>query len=89
MPFCLTISEQASEMRLNNFQCHIKTGKQQERFVLILVKKIDVVFVSEDLKLRDKNHFWFFSSVIYSLNVGIQILAFFLSVVASSKQLTL
>lgn len=89
MPFCLTISEQASEMRLNNFQCHIKTGKQQDRFVLILVKKIDVVFVSEDLKLRDKNHFWFFSSVIYSLNVGIQILAFFLSVVASSKQLTL
>lgn len=67
----------------------MKTGKQQERFVLILVKKIDVVFVSEDLKLRDKNHFWFFSSVIYSLNVGIQILAFFLSVVASSKQLTL
>lgn len=77
MPFCLTISEQASEMRLSNFQCHIKTGKQQERFVLILVKKIDVVFVSEDLKLRDKKHFWFFSPVIYSLNVGIQILAFF------------
>lgn len=58
MPLYLTISVQASEMRLNNFQCHIKTGKQQERFVLILVKKIDVAFVSEGLKLREKNHFF-------------------------------
>lgn len=65
MPFYLTISEQASEMRLNNFQCHIKTGKQQERFVLILVKKIDVAFVSEDLKLRQKIYsFCFFLQLL-------------------------
>lgn len=41
-------------MRLNNFQYHIKTDKQQERFIPILVKKIDVVFVSEDLKWREE-----------------------------------
>ena len=67
MPLYLTISEQASEMGLNNFQCHIKTGKQQERFFLILVKKIDVAFVSEDLKLREKKHF--FGSFLQSFKI--------------------
>lgn len=65
MPLYLTISEEASERRLSNFQCHIKTGKQQERFVLIPVKKIDVVFASEGWELREeKVIFWFFALVI-------------------------
>lgn len=88
VPLYITISEQASEMSLNNFQCHIKTGKQQEWFVLILVKKIDAVFGFEDLKLREKKPLFWFSSHLKSWYRYADSSSF-KNLVASSKQLTL